>query len=170
MKKAFLYLFAVLPALVSTAVMTWFPQILIPLEIIKESINNPKLDLAVALSKTDIDNKVLVKLRAAFRKLDPSLKGTSGEDTVNKFAASLKEKPKELRDAVMMKLGSEMLKETAKIRSGLKIRTNQADTLFQLGYSKQKQKTGGGHKGIIEKIISESLIASEPVTGNDSKS
>ena len=75
--------------------------------IIRSVIENPLLDFAVELTKTDIDNKVLFILRESLRELQEIL--VNDAKNPNALITSLKRSNNALRDAMLSDIEKELL-------------------------------------------------------------
>lgn len=108
---------------------------------IKTVVDNPALDVLVAFTKTDLDNKILAKLRQALSQavdilevqLECGSKGTDDEK-IACYINWLRSLPKEQRNAMYAKTASII----ARIQAGnTLLRNSQIDMLVQLEYTEQ---------------------------------
>lgn len=105
------------------------------IQIIKEGISDPKLDVLVLLTDSKVDDNLLRAIRNVMGLLVPKVKKLKDNSkALELFVEELRNMPKELRDAILFKTASLTLKDLQGISS------SQADTLTQLAFAMKKDR------------------------------
>lgn len=107
-------------------------------EVIKSVVNNPALDLLTELSKTELDNAVLKKVRSLVAYLPETLIVPADRPTLNGMIESVRTMSPGMQSAVYAKIASTI----AVGLSGGKLKEAEADTLTQMAYASKKAAAG----------------------------
>lgn len=102
--------------------------------VIKGTVDNPNLDIAVALTHTKVDDNILYWLRNAIDTLEVPLNCNKGSDIekIKCFIEWLRPLPKPQRNAIYLKTASLIAQQADTLSE------NEVDLLVQLEYSESK--------------------------------
>jgi hypothetical protein len=113
------------------------------LEVIKKVLENPSLDLFTAATKTDIDNKILEKLRKVLPIVIDKLglfivmsTTMTPPQQVQRYLKALRELSPEMRKAAYHKTASLLVQEL----SNKSYQAAEIDTLTQIAYNELKEE------------------------------
>ena len=144
MKRFFFNLFRIIrrsTRLLRNVILRYVNPAIQIVSLIAEVINDPKLDVVVQLTESEIDDKILAVLRKVVKKLNvgkviPQTAKT--EEAVAAFVENTRKLPTDVQKAIYFKLASMLTKGIAKERNW-KLSNTEADTLTQLAYKAKKQ-------------------------------
>lgn len=101
--------------------------------VIKGAVDNPNLDIAVALTQTKVDDNILAWLRKAIDILEVPLNCNGSDlDKIKCFIEWLRSLPKAQRNAIYLKTASLIAQQADTISE------NEVDLLVQLEYSESR--------------------------------
>lgn len=112
-----------------------------------EGLQSPTLDILVALTKTDVDDKILAFLRANLPRVIEQLgaindlEGENDDNIIIAFLEHLRDKKKPYVDALIWKVGS-MLIEKLKdfLTNEPEIKEQSSDTIMQLTWEANREE------------------------------
>jgi hypothetical protein len=101
---------------------------------IKSLVNNPELEMAIAKSANQIDDKILKVLKSIINKISPeTVDLKTVDETFDKFIKEFRELPQEVQNALYAKIASEVL---GQIYGRKALTESQRDTIVQLTYGR----------------------------------